>query len=281
MGREDVLRALQGARTGEIFDLESERWHGMPVWIGHPPFSVLTYRTPAGIKLEGDQGWLEPNDEGYAWHSEVLSHTVHSGTHIDALGHVSCGWGDRMHGGCSAAEAIGDHGLRAQDAAALEPIVARGVLIEAAAQQGVEALPAGAPISAADLEVALSRQEVGIGAGDVVLVRTGYQSAWPDSDRAAAHFGAGIDLGAAELLAAAGVAAVGGDTESLECQPSGIEGRPQPVHVTLLIEAGVPILELLNLEQLAAARCYEFTFVCAPLKIRGATGSMVRPLAIA
>jgi kynurenine formamidase len=53
-----------------------------------------------------------------------------------------------------------------------------------------------------------------------------------------------------------------------------------PVHVHLLVETGIHIMECLNLEELAAARVYEFLFVAAPLKIRGATGSPIRPIAV-
>ena len=54
-----------------------------------------------------------------------------------------------------------------------------------------------------------------------------------------------------------------------------------PGHLLLLVRAGIPIIENLNLEQLAAAKVHEFVFVCLPLKMRGATGSPVRPIAIA
>ena len=54
-----------------------------------------------------------------------------------------------------------------------------------------------------------------------------------------------------------------------------------PVHVHLLVESGIHIIECLNLEQLAAERRYTFLFVATPLKIRGGTGSPIRPLAIA
>ena len=54
-----------------------------------------------------------------------------------------------------------------------------------------------------------------------------------------------------------------------------------PVHVHLLVECGIHIVEMLNLEELAKDRVYEFTFIAAPLKIRGGTGSPIRPLALA
>jgi kynurenine formamidase len=58
-------------------------------------------------------------------------------------------------------------------------------------------------------------------------------------------------------------------------------GVTLPGHVLMLVRAGIPIIENLNLEELAAARVYEFGFVCLPLKMRGATGSPVRPIALA
>ena len=54
-----------------------------------------------------------------------------------------------------------------------------------------------------------------------------------------------------------------------------------PGHILLLVRAGIPIIENLNLEELASAGVHEFAFVCLPLKMRGATGSPVRPIAIA
>ena len=45
-------------------------------------------------------------------------------------------------------------------------------------------------------------------------------------------------------------------------------------------ESGIPFIELVNMEELSADSVYEFAFVGACLKIRGATGSPMRPLAI-
>ena len=117
-------------------------------------------------------------------------------------------------------------------------------------------------------------------AGDVVLVRMGYLSGWPDPDFIAEHEQAGIDREAALWLAEQGVVAVAGDTESLEVLPSTVPGNPHPVHIALLVERGIFILEMVNCEELARDQVYEFCFMCLPLSIRGATGSMVRPVAV-
>jgi kynurenine formamidase len=96
----------------------------------------------------------------------------------------------------------------------------------------------------------------------------------------AQHREAGIDLSAADLLVELGVVAVGADTEALENLPSTTPGNPHPVHLRLLGDHGIYILELLALEELARDRAYGFLFICLPLAIRGATASMVSPVAI-
>jgi len=80
-----------------------------------------------------------------------------------------------------------------------------------------------------------------------------------------------------------GVVATGTDTETYEVQPAperGVPANPQPVHTKLLIENGIYLLESIYLEDIARDKVYEFLFVMLPLKIRGATGSMVDPLAV-
>ena len=100
----------------------------------------------------------------------------------------------------------------------------------------------------------LDRQGSTLRPGDVALVRTGYLSGWPDADFIAAHEQAGIDRDAALLLAESGVVAVGGDTESLEVLPSTVPGNPHPVHIALLVERGIFILEMVNCRGARARR---------------------------
>ena len=154
------------------------------------------------------------------------------------------------------------------------------MLIDIPGLRGVDALDAHEPIGAPELQEALSRQRVKLHAGDVAVVRTGYLSGWPDADFIAAHEQAGIDRDAALWLAEQGVVAVAGDTESVEVLPSTVPGNPHPVHIALLAERGIFIIEMVNCEELARDQVFEFCFVCLPVSIRGATGSMVRPVAI-
>jgi hypothetical protein len=54
-----------------------------------------------------------------------------------------------------------------------------------------------------------------------------------------------------------------------------------PLHTPLIRGFGLVLLELLDLERLAADRVHEFLFVASPLRITGALGSPLNPLAVA
>lgn len=278
---ESTLAALALPRTGRVFSLESRWWRGMPVHPVHPRFDVITYRTPRGFAIQKDQEYMNPpaNTVDYGFISELILGTAHTGTHVDALAHVTCG--GEWHGGHSAEGELGDFGPRSCDASELGPIVARGVLLDVPRALGVEHCAAAYAIGAADLQQAAEGEGVELRPGDVALVRTGQMRFWPDEEAMGAADGAGVSIEGARWLAEQGVIAVGSDTVQFECTPSGVEGSPQPVHIHLIQERGIPILEWVNLEELSSARVYEFLFVCLPLSIVGATGSMVRPIAIA
>ena len=161
----------------------------------------------------------------------------------------------------------------------------RGVLIDAPGYRGLDALPKGSPVTAKEMALIAAWEGVEVRPWDVVVIRTGYMGFWPDADRMAEHKTAGPDLSAAEWLLERGVVATGTDTETYEVQPAPAEtlgepANPQPVHTRLLIEHGVYLMESLDLEAIARDRVYEFLFVALPIKIAGATASMVDPVAV-
>lgn len=124
----------------------------------------------------------------------------------------------------------------------------------------------------------MNAAQVEVRPGDVVLLRTGWARFWDDAARFIAQVhGPGPGEAGARWLSRRGVFAAGSDTVAFEKVPD----PNMPVHVHLLVESGIHIVECLNLEQLAAERRYTFLFVATPLKIRGGTGSPIRPLAIA
>ena len=278
-----VVAAARLVREGRLVSLAATRFPGMPLFPGHPPFQVLNYRTPRGIRTGGLEPWGPVNDAGLGYMAEYLMATSHSGAHIDALAHMTLGEDMHWYAGGRADEHLTDHGPVHLDASAMPPFFTRGVLLDAAGQRGVGCLPRGAPVDAAELEAIAAREGVEVRAGDVVLIRTGYMSLWPDADAMAAHKTPGPDLSAARWLLERGVVATGTDTETYEVQPApdpGPTGNPQPVHTLLLIDNGIYLMESLDLEELARQRVYEFLFVALPLKIRGATASMVDPVAV-
>lgn len=282
--QEQVVRAAQLVRLGRTYSLAATRFPGMPLFPGHPPFQVVTYRTPGGLRRAGENMWSPvANDAHLGCMTEIVSGTTHSGAHIDALAHMTIGEDDHWYGGANVAEHLGDFGPMVGDASELPPLFTRGVLLDVASHRGVEYLDAGEAISDDEIEAVTETEGVEVRPGDVVLIRTGYMALWPDEAAMAAHRTPGPDLSAATWLTERGVVAVGSDTETFEVQPTrdaGTPSNPQPVHVRLLIDEGVYIMESLNLEPLAAEGVHEFLFVALPLKIRGATGSMVDPLAV-
>ncbi|MYB29137.1 MAG: cyclase family protein [Acidimicrobiaceae bacterium] len=286
LARNDTLAALALIERGQVYDLDCGRYPGMPVYEGHPPFQVVNYRTSRGIEKQCDhQWWLDPKGTGnnkvsFGWNSEMVLASMHSGTHIDALSHVTKGPNDEWFNGANAEEDLGDFGPLKYDAAEIPPIVLRGVLLDVPGAKDIRALPSHYPITPGDLEATLEAQNTTIAPGMAVLVRTGYLSAWPDAEKEN-YFQAGINLESAEFLADAGAVLIAGDTEGLENQPSTTPNNPFPVHIELLVDRGVYIVEMVYMEDLARDQQYEFCFICLPLKIKGATGSLVRPIAVA
>ncbi|HEY2317833.1 MAG TPA: cyclase family protein [Solirubrobacteraceae bacterium] len=279
---EQVRAGASLIRDGRMYRLARERFPKMPLFPGHPTFEVVAYRTPQGSRVTGEHHWGLPNDACLGYLSELVIGTTHTGAHIDAHAHMTVGAEDRWHGG-SAGTDLGDFGPARGDATEIPPLWRRGVLYDVPGHRGVTALDAGEPVKAEELLAIEAAGGARAGKGDIALIRTGYLSGWPDPERLAASRGAGPDISAARLLLERGVVATGSDTETYEVQPApdrGSPANPQPVHTLLLIEHGIYLMESLDLEGIAATGVREFLFVALPLAIRGATGSMIDPVAI-
>jgi Putative cyclase len=156
----DVLAALALVKHGRVYSLDCGRFAGMPIFPAHPPFQVLSYRTPRGIVNQGDQDWLGENEVNFHWNSDMVMGTVHSGTHVDAFAHITCGAEHEWFGGGSAERDLGDFGPLRGDATELPPLIARGVLIDIAGARGVDALGAHEAIGPDELRDALANQGV-------------------------------------------------------------------------------------------------------------------------
>ena len=257
-------------RRSKVYDLAQPYYVGMPHFPTHPPFLFgLT-------KKHGDM----MSENGTSSCADALALGSHVGTHIDALCHFSSN--GRLHGGVEAKTVQSDGGgVEQHSVDTIHPIVRRGVLLDIAAECHSEALPPDFTITPEHLESAARAENVAIQDGDVVLLRTGWARFWNDAARyiTGGHgmnaTGPGPEVDGARWLSKHKVFAAGSDTVAFERVPGAM-----PVHVHLLVESGIHIIEALNLEELARDGVYEFVFVAAPLKIRGGTGSPIRPLAL-
>ena len=279
---ESVRAAAQLVKEGRIYDLDSGRWPGMPLFSGHPAFQLSRYRTAHGMDVQHDlDTWRGENSVHMGFTTEVMTCTMHTGTHLDALCHTTSGPEDAWFGGFTAREFLGDFGPQRADAASIAPFVTRGVLVDLMSYNRGEPLTAGAVVGLKEFRRAAETQEVVFKAGDSVLINTGYLALWDGSPEVVtAHKGAGIGVDVAGFLADAGAVLVGADTETVEADPSPDRHNPHPVHIKLMIECGIHLLELVYLADMARDNVREFLFVCLPLRVRGATGSMVRPVAM-
>lgn len=256
-----LLEAIRERRT---FDLAQPYYTGIPHHPSHPPFLY-------GLnKKHGD--YVNPGGGSSA--SEGLALGAHVGTHIDALCHFTCN--GKLFGGEEAAGVQSyAAGLERHTVDTIEPVFRRGVLLDIPKLAGLDVLPTEFIIEPQHLEAAAAGIE--IHPGDVVLIRTGWARFWHDPARFISEVHSpGPALAGAKWLSARKIFATGSDTAPFEFTPS----PEMNVHVHLLVETGIHIIECLNLEELAAEGVKEFLFVAAPLKIRGGTGSPIRPIAL-
>ena len=262
----------------KIYDLSTDYFTNMPSWTmtGDLGFQIWMSHTPQGTVNDDITGLGKEKNEIVSYSGDSIALYTHTGTHVDTLNHY--GYHNKIWNNFNADEHIG----RTWDVAGADkhpPVIARGILLDIPAAQGVDVLPDSYGIGAKDLQDALARQKTEIRFGDVVLVRTGRMTVWPDQAKYL-YDSPGLNREGAEFLARAGAVTIGSDNIGIEHQPAPIGEIWPPVHSYLLAEAGVPMIEVLDLEELAAEGTYEFAFIAACMKIRGATGAPIRPLAI-
>ena len=286
---EKILKALRLAKTGQTYELGRVYEPEMPQFGSRPYYLNVT---PAGApRKEGEQSGHVDYFNGYLGQM---------GTQFDALGHI--GRAVRMadgtltpvyYNGFTEQELTGRNrgqgGMEALGVEHARPIITRGILLDIAAYKGVAVLDSRYDVTSADLRGALKRQgiaEDSIEPGDAILLHLGWGVHWNNPSKYNdGRFGAGENQGSpglgvegARWLTAKKVVMVGADTCCVQSMPA-VNPDPHNVHHELLF-GGVYILENMDLSALARDRVYEFLYVTLPERIRGATGSPVRPLAI-
>ncbi|OUZ09470.1 cyclase [Aeromicrobium sp. PE09-221] len=263
---QEALGALL-QRSVQVFDLSQPLENGMPCSPSHPGFHMALMRRHGDLMRGAGSG-----------SNEMIIFGGHVGTHVDALAHVAAE--GQLHGGIDAVANSVDGRHRALGAETIAPMLCRGRLFDIPGARELECLPAGYGVTVDDLQAAAG--EASVEPGDVVLVRTGWPQQYEDPEAYVGHRdGApGVTGPAAEWLADRGVRAIGTDTIAFDQILPGLGHSQMPAHHILLVQRGIHIIEVLNLEELAEHGATVFWFLMIPLRLVGATGSPVRPLAI-
>lgn len=257
-------------RHAVTYDLAQPFEPGMPQSPNHPTYQM------ALVRRHGDV----TRPDGGSAANEMIVTGCHVGTHIDALCHVS--QDGLLYDAVPAAEVTTNRGFSRHGADQIPPFVGRGVFLDIAKVRGVTVLGPGEAVTSSDLNTACRAANVMVEPGDAVLIGTGWSTLWSNKHAYEGQAGGapGPDESAGRWIADHQVAMAGAETIAFEQIEPGQGHRTLPVHRILLVEHGINIIESMRLHELASNGVTEFLFVLAPLKLVGATGSPVRPLAV-
>ena len=278
---ESLLAALKSAR---VFDLSFTWSDQSPVLNLNPPYSFALNRTH---KMTHEIFGQVPGSR-VSWASEIMFFSgQHGAPTIDALGHI--GRDLKLHGGVDAVAATSTPGgIGANlgiDSFPVDLMINRGVFLDVArhvAAGAADPLPPGYETTAKHLDDTAKAQGVDVRKGDSVLIRTGWgQYFGKDNARYLGEQSPGPGQDGAKWIIGKGARLAGDDTATFEKRPAAYGKELFSVHMMLLTDNGIYIVENMNLEPLSAAKAYTVALVITPLKIQGGTGSPLRALAVA
>lgn len=271
-----VLARADGRR---VYDLSIDYFVGMPSFqaAGDPAYQLFMSHTPQGTVVDDLNGVGAEVNRHVCYSGDVVFMYTHTGTHIDALNHF--GVDGAIYNNFTPEEHLGSRHWTRGGAEQIPPIVTRGVLFDVAGLKGVECLEPSYAITVEDLHACLEQAGTELQEGDVALIRTGRMAYWPDGSKVLGN-PPGVSLDAARWLTQQKIAAVAADQECVEVGPSQHVDNWLPGHCHFLAEAGVPMIELIDLEALARDGVRECCFIAAPIRFRGASGAPLRPLAM-
>lgn len=213
---------------------------------------------------------------GFQFAEDTVVLPLHIGTHIDALCHAW--YDDALYNGFPGSGTRSTTGATHCGIDKMGPIVGRGLLLDIVAVRGGP-LPDGASIGRDDLQRAAQIAGREPGQGDIVLLRTGWAEHQGRAPTVAFDSEPGIDEDAGLWLADRGIAVLGADNYAVEVLPFP-SGKVFPVHQRLIRDYGIPLLEGLVLDALAATGRHSFMFAASPLPVVGGTGSPIDPIVV-
>jgi kynurenine formamidase len=263
-----VLRGARLIKSGEVIELSHVLGPGMP-FFGPRIMNMQPKRTfmNTGRNTRGS------NEEMFTGEFGQI------GTQFDGFAHQS--HGDSHYNCFKTSEIASRNGFNKLGVQNAPTFFTRGVLIDVAALKGVEMLGDTYEITVADLEQALAKQgNLKLQPGDAVIIHTGWGKLWGTDNARFAKTCPGIGVKAAQWLIAKDPMLLGSDNWPVEVSPNPDPQISLPIHQIALVVNGVHLLENLKLDELAAKQIYEFALILQPLKMQGATGSTVAPIAV-
>ena len=267
MGPTSVLRARELIRLGEVIELAHVLSSDMPLF-GTRRFDLHTKRTT-----------MNPQSNRRGSNEEIVVAEIGQvGTQFDGFAHQT--HEDRWYNCIPVSENATRSGFTRLGIEKVGMLMTRGVLLDIAGLKGAAVLPDNYEITVADLEAALSRQNLKLMPGDAVLIHTGWGTLWAKDNARYVKSCPGLGIAAAEWLVRQDPMLLGSDNWPVEVAPNPDPELSLPVHQIALVVNGIPLLENMKLDELAATGAHEFAFVMQPLKLKGGTGSTVSPVAI-
>lgn len=219
---------------------------------------------------------------------DVIAMPLQCSTQWDGLGHIFDH--GRAWNGRRAEQVVTSLGDRVTGIETVADVVAgRGVLLDVGRAVGEDGeLPDGFAITEEHLEATIAAQgpTTAVGRGDIVLVRTGQltrarREGWGDYAGGPAP---GMSFTTADWLHATEIAAIATDTWGFEVRPNEFDHAFQPLHQIAIPHIGLFVGEMWDLDALAEACAadghYDFFLTASPLRITGAVGAPVNPVAV-
>jgi kynurenine formamidase len=280
--RREAARLVRTGRSyslSQSFDMDGPQkgWRRRT----NPVHTMLDTGTDA---VAGVQGF--PHGIGGA--DDVVAMPLQCSTQWDGLGHIFDH--GRAWNGRPADQVVTSLGDRVTGIETVADLVAgRGVLLDVGRALGSDGeLPDGFAITEEHLVATIAAQgpTAAVGRGDVVLVRTGQltrarREGWGDYAGGPAP---GMSFTTADWLHSTEIAAIATDTWGFEVRPNEFDHAFQPLHQVAIPHIGLFIGEMWDLDALADACAadghYDFFLTAAPLRITGAVGAPVNPLAV-
>src|SRR5262247_3405721 len=267
MKPETVLRAAKLIKTGEVFELAA-------ILSQDPKEAFINANRVFNIYTKPA---LPIPNARVANEELVVTELGQIGTQFDAFAHQM--WGDSFYNCFKLGEIGTRSGFKKLGVENVGSLMTRGVLIDVAGLKGVDMLPTSYMITPDDLQQALAMAGQTLRPGDAVIIRTGWSKLMGKDNQRYGTANPGIGIAAGQWLVTQDPMLIAADNCCVEVRPSE-SPHSLPVHAMMLIQHGIYLLENLELEALATARAYEFAFIVQPLKIKGATGSAIAPIAI-